>query len=414
MVEEATVKTVASRSPSAPVSLGQFKERPLERLVTNSRELNGVLGGGLVPGSTILVGGNPGIGKSTLLLQAATGLAQAGVGTLYVSGEESLHQISQRAARLELSQDNLLVLGETDVDGIERCLEEVRPQVAIIDSIQTVFDAALSSAPGSVGQVRHCAARLIGAARSMNMTILLVGHVTKSGELAGPRVLEHMVDTVLYFEGERHHAYRMLRAVKNRFGSTNELGLFDMTGKGLIDVTSPSQLLLSERPQGISGSVVVAVMEGSRSLLVEVQALVAPSAWGSPRRTAMGIDQNRLALLLAVLERKLGLVVSNQDAYVKVAGGLRLDEPGVDLGIALALVSSYWDKPLDDQMVVIGEVGLTGEVRLVNGMDQRLREVQKLGFTKCLTPPQVTSGENLELISVGSLQQALDKLNLNK
>ena len=415
MVEEATAKSEA-KAPSAasPVRLKDLDGLSSQRLATHSREFNGVLGGGVVPGSTVLVGGDPGIGKSTLLLQAATSLADGGIDTLYVSGEESLQQIRQRASRLGLCPDSLLLLGETDADGIERCLRQVGPRVVVIDSIQTLYDPVLSSAPGSVGQVRHCAGRLISVARSMDIAIFLVGHVTKSGELAGPRVLEHMVDTVLYFEGERHHAYRMLRAVKNRFGSTNELGLFDMTDRGLIDVTSPSQLLLSERPQNIPGSVVVAVMEGSRSLLVEVQALIAPSAWPSPRRTAMGIDQNRLALLLAVLERKMGLVVSNQDAYVKVAGGLRVDEPGADLGIALALVSSYLDAPLDDKMVVIGEVGLTGEVRMVSGVDQRLREAEKLGFSQCMLPAHVHKTADIGLIPVANLEQAMTRLGLKK
>jgi DNA repair protein RadA/Sms len=342
-------------------------------------------------------------------------MSASGSTVIYVSGEESLRQLSRRARRLGLGQADLQILGETDVSKVEATLLAEEPNVAVIDSVQTLFDPEFPSAPGSVGQVRECTARLQRLAKQQEMVLFLVGHVTKTGDLAGPRVLEHVVDTVLYFEGERNHAYRVLRATKNRFGSTNEIGVFEMTDSGLLDVSNPSRALLAQRPLGAPGSVVTMALEGTRPLLVEVQALVAPSAFGLPRRTASGIDHNRFALLLAVLERRVGLVLGNQDAYVKVAGGLRLDEPAADLALVLAVASSYRGRAIEPGTAVAGEVGLTGEVRLVNGLDLRIREAAKLGFAKCLVP--ATGLERLgvtgvELAGVSTVEEALAAMGL--
>ncbi len=396
-------------------SLSGIEDDLEARRGTGSAELDRVLGGGAVAGSVILIGGDPGIGKSTLLLQVAAQMSASGSTVIYVSGEESLRQLSRRARRLGLGQADLQILGETDVSKVEATLLAEEPNVAVIDSVQTLFDPEFPSAPGSVGQVRECTARLQRLAKQQEMVLFLVGHVTKTGDLAGPRVLEHVVDTVLYFEGERNHAYRVLRATKNRFGSTNEIGVFEMTDSGLLDVSNPSRALLAQRPLGAPGSVVTMALEGTRPLLVEVQALVAPSAFGLPRRTASGIDHNRFALLLAVLERRVGLVLGNQDAYVKVAGGLRLDEPAADLALVLAVASSYRGRAIEPGTAVAGEVGLTGEVRLVNGLDLRIREAAKLGFAKCLVP--ATGLERLgvtgvELAGVSTVEEALAAMGL--
>lgn len=416
MVEEPVVVPRLAAATAKPTGLAELRHEPDTRLSTGSQELDRVLGGGAVPGSVVLIGGDPGIGKSTLLLQVAGAMASQGRKVLYISGEESTRQLAVRAARLG-SSEKVLVMAETSLEAIETVLQQQLPDLAIIDSVQTLFDSRLTSAAGTVGQVRECAARLVQSAKAHNIVAFLVGHVTKSGDIAGPRVLEHMVDTVLYFEGDHHHLYRLLRAVKNRYGSTSELGVFEMSGRGLMDVPNPSQLLLAERPGGVPGSAVVATMEGTRALLVEVQALVTPAAFGTPRRTAAGIDHNRLSLLLAVLERRAGLHLGSYDAYVKVAGGLRLDEPAADLGIALALASSYREASIDPGLVVAGEVGLTGEIRRVNGLESRVREAGKLGFGKFMLPASGKPASvvpDMSILGVDTISQALMEVTENQ
>ncbi len=382
-----------------------------ERQTTGLSECDRVLGGGVVPGTLVLIGGDPGIGKSTLLLQLAWSLAEKGQTVLYVSGEESATQLKLRAERLGTTHRDLYVLAETDLDIAIHAVEKIQPGFLIIDSIQTVFRRELSSAPGSVAQVRECTGALLRLAKSLNIATFIVGHVTKDGVLAGPRMLEHMVDAVLYFEGDRHHMYRVLRAVKNRFGSTNELAIFEMKEEGLVEVPNPSEMFLAERIHEVPGSAVVAALEGSRPLLLEVQALVAPTGFGTPRRMATGADYNRMNMMLAVLERRIGLHLGTSDAYVNVAGGVRIDEPAVDLGMALALVSSFRDKPLGQGDVFIGEVGLTGEVRTVSRLEQRVREAQKLGFCRCFVPAQgLNSWKNkgsIEVVGVMSISDVM-------
>lgn len=384
------------------------------RYDTQLGEFNRVLGGGLVPGSLNLVGGDPGIGKSTLLLQVSHYLARQGHKILYISGEESARQIKIRAERLGITDDSLYVLAETNVQVIEQSIDSVSPLMVVIDSIQTVFHPDVVSAPGSVAQVRECTAHFMRIAKGKGISIMIVGHVTKQGAIAGPRLLEHMVDTVLYFEGERHHTYRILRSVKNRFGSTNEIGIFEMEDKGLREVKNPSELFLSERPMGVAGSVVVASMEGTRPVLVELQALLTPTGYGTPRRMADGVDHNRVAMLMAVLEKRVGLLLQNQDAYVNVAGGVRLDEPAVDLAIAVSMASSFKDKPTHPNVVVIGEVGLTGEVRGVSRIEQRVWESHKLGFKRVVIPYKNISGwdypEDMEVIGVKTVADALEEV----
>jgi DNA repair protein RadA/Sms len=381
------------------------------RYITNNGELNRVLGGGFVPGSLILVGGDPGIGKSTLLLQTSHAMTQHNRRVLYVSGEESMKQTKLRADRLGVMSPNLFVLSETNVERIEEQIDEVKPEFLVIDSIQTVYHPSITSAPGSVSQVRECTGHFMRIAKGKGIPTVVVGHVTKQGEIAGPRLLEHMVDCVLYFEGERHHSYRLLRAVKNRFGSTNEMGIFEMKEEGLAEVTNPSELFLSERPMGVSGSTVVASLEGSRPLLVEMQALVSPSNFASPRRMATGTDHHRISLIIAVLEKRVGLLMQNQDAYLKLAGGVRLDEPAIDLGIAVAIASSFRDRPTDPYDVIIGEIGLTGEVRAVSRAEQRVREAQKLGFKRVIMPEHSLRGweppSGIETIGVSTVVEAL-------
>ena len=357
-----------------------------ERLPTGIAELDRVLGGGVVRGSLVLIGGEPGAGKSTLLLQAARALATARPPVLYVSAEESAAQVKMRADRLGIAGDGLLLWAETDLNAVQAALDDVKPQALIVDSIQTVFLPDLESAPGSVAQVRECGARLMTQAKGRGLATFLVGHVTKEGALAGPRVLEHLVDTVLYFEGEQHHAYRVLRAVKNRFGSTNEIGVFEMAARGLVEVANPSGFFLSERPVDAPGSVVVASLEGTRPMLLELQALVSRASFGTPRRTVLGADYNRVCLLLAVLEKRAQLPIGNQDVFVNVAGGGRVVEPAADLAIVLAAASSYMERPLPADVVVLGEVGLTGEVRAVAGLESRLRCAAQLGFRAALVP----------------------------
>jgi DNA repair protein RadA/Sms len=376
-------------------------------------ELDRVLGGGVVPGSVVLIGGDPGIGKSTLMLQALAALAQRGT-ALYVSGEESPQQIKMRADRLGIAAQQLLVLAETSLERILAHATKIRPLVLAVDSIQTVFTEHLTSAPGSIGQVRESAAQLVTHAKAANRAAFLVGHVTKEGSFAGPRVLEHMVDTVLYFEGDRGHPFRILRAVKNRFGSTNEIGVFEMKENGLQAVANPSAFFLAERPEEVPGSVVIASIEGTRPILVEVQALVSPTSFGTPRRTTLGFDPNRVALLVAVLEKKMGLHLIGQDVFVNVAGGVRIDEPAADLGVIAAVASSFLDKPVDPRTLLIGEVGLAGEVRAISQVETRVREAAKLGFTRCVLPEssrrQLPAVEGVELIGVGSLAEAWDRL----
>jgi len=357
-----------------------------DRVRTGIGELDRVLGGGVVRGSLVLIGGDPGVGKSTLLLQAARALAQVAPPVLYVTAEESAAQVKMRADRLGISTDGLLLWPETDLSVVQAQLDAVKPRGLIIDSIQTVFLPELESAPGSVTQVRECGARLMTLAKGLGIATFLVGHVTKEGALAGPRVLEHLVDTVLYFEGERHHAYRVLRAVKNRFGSTNEIGVFEMAEGGLVEVKNPSGFFLAERPAEAPGSVVVSSLEGTRPVLLELQALVAQAAVGTPRRTVLGADYNRVCLLLAVLEKRAGVPLGSQDVFVNVAGGGRVTEPAADLGIVVAAASSYMDRAVPSDVLVVGEVGLTGEVRAVAGLELRLREAAALGFRRAIVP----------------------------
>ncbi|AZS17480.1 DNA repair protein RadA [Paenibacillus lutimineralis] len=418
MVEE-TEKVVKTQG----ISSGIFhtKEKPLPiiniesgqepRILTGIGELNRVLGGGIVPGSLVLVGGDPGIGKSTLLLQTSNEMANSGRKVLYVSGEESVRQTKLRAERLGALSPNLYVMCESSIDGIEEAINEVKPDFLVIDSIQTVYMPEVTSAPGSVSQVRECTARFMRVAKGQGIATVLVGHVTKEGAIAGPRMLEHMVDCVLYFEGERHHSYRLLRAVKNRFGSTNEMGIFEMNEAGLEEVLNPSELFLSERPLGVAGSTVVASMEGTRPMLVELQALVASTLFPSPRRMATGVDHNRMNLIIAVLEKRMGMFLQNQDAYVNLAGGVKLDEPAVDLAIAVSLASSFRDVPTKPYDVVFGEVGLTGEVRAVSRVEQRVKEAAKLGFKRVILPEKSLKGwqgpKEIELIGVNTVADAL-------
>lgn len=394
-----------------PVPISKIQSTEETRMLTESNELNRVLGGGIVNGSLVLIGGDPGIGKSTLLLQISHQLAKRDLPVLYISGEESLKQTKLRAIRLGISSENLYILCETNLHLIERSIEELKPKFTVIDSIQTIFHPDVTSAPGSVSQVRECTGELMRIAKTNGIPIFIVGHVTKEGTIAGPRILEHMVDTVLYFEGERHHTFRMLRAVKNRFGSTNEIGIFEMREEGLRDVQNPSEIFLEERLEGSAGSTVVASMEGTRPILVEIQALVTPSTFGNPRRMATGIDHNRVNLIMAVLEKRVGLLLQNQDAYLKVAGGVKLDEPAIDLAVAVSIASSFNDMPTRTTDCFIGEVGLTGEIRRVSRIEQRIKEAAKLGFKRMIIPKNNISGlENkfsVEIIGVSTIQEAL-------
>lgn len=384
------------------------------RFNTGIRELDRVLGGGLVPGSLILVGGEPGIGKSTLLLQASHSLSKNMGTVLYISGEESVPQTRLRAQRLGTLGEQLYVVCETNLETVLKYIDQLQPKAVIIDSIQTMYRNDLPSAPGSVSQVRECAAQLMQLAKGKGICIFLVGHVTKDGSIAGPRVLEHIVDTVLYFEGDQHHFYRVLRAVKNRFGSTNEIGIFEMQEKGLIEVENPSQIFLAERPLSVPGSVVVSCLEGTRPLLVELQALVSPTSFPVPQRRSMGVDYNRVVLIIAVLEKRLSLHLQNQDVFVNAVGGVKVMEPATDLGIALAIFSSYHDRVLDPRIAVTGEVGLAGEIRAVNQIEGRLREVANMGFEKFLLPMSNLQQRNLvseiKMVGVSSLQQAFSEV----
>ncbi len=414
MVEEHQTPTAVHSTRALPgkstaLPIGEVPPQAETRLGCGISELDRVLGGGLVPGSLVLIGGDPGIGKSTLLLQAMHHLAATG-SVLYVSGEESASQTRLRGERLGVSGRQLLVLAENVLEEIVSQIERLKPRAVVVDSIQTVWTQALESAPGSVSQVRESAGRLMLLAKGSGIPIFIVGHVTKDGSIAGPRVLEHMVDTVLYFEGDRGHPYRILRAVKNRFGSTNEIGVFEMKSGGLAEVTNPSELFLSERPLDAPGSVVTASLEGSRTLLVEIQALVTPSVYGTPRRTTIGVDSNRLALLVAVLEKKAGLHLGGQDIFLNVAGGARLNEPAADLAMMLAVASSHLDRPIPPHAIVFGEVGLAGEVRAVTQPEPRIGEAAKLGFSQCILPSgnlRRLSPGTMELQGVATVQEAL-------
>jgi DNA repair protein RadA/Sms len=408
------VRRNAAVAPSTPVPIDSIEIDHEQRLLTTIHEFDRVLGGGLVPGTLILVGGDPGIGKSTLMLQALHGLAGQGRKVLYVSGEESIRQIRLRSKRLETVSSSLLVVSEVEVDAILAMVDSIKPEVVVIDSIQTMFSSELGSAPGSVSQVREATVRLMLMAKRSGIPTFLVGHVTKDGAIAGPKLLEHMVDTVLYFEGDRNHIFRVLRAVKNRFGSTNEIGVFEMKGHGLEEVANPSAVFLSGRPASAAGSVVAASMEGTRPILVELQALTSGTNFGTPRRTILGLDPNRVALLAAVMEKKIGMHLMGYDIFMNVAGGVRVIEPAVDLAIVAAIASSFLDKPVPDRTVVMGEVGLTGEVRAIGQADTRIYESAKMGFNRCIVPQsnlkRLPAMEGVEIAGVSTVSEAVESL----
>lgn len=415
IVEQTDKPVKSGRKPASaravkPVPIMDIGTADEIRFSTGMGELDRVLGGGAVKGSLVLVGGAPGIGKSTLMLQICKKLGEFSK-VLYVSGEESAHQLKLRAQRLDVESENLYVLSETCLGNILECVQSEQPDVLIVDSIQTLYNDALDAAAGSVSQVKDCTLSLMQVAKGQEITVFVIGHVNKEGSIAGPKVLEHMVDCVLYFEGDQHMSYRILRAAKNRFGATNEIGVFEMADKGLAEVTNPSETLLSGRPQDAPGTCVTCAMEGARPVLAEIQALIAPTAYANPRRTSNGLDYNRSAMLMAVLEKRGGLKISNCDAYLNVIGGLSLDEPAADLAIMIALASSYLDVPVGSDLAAIGEVGLTGELRSVQNIGQRLSEVQRLGFHKCVVPWQrtdkLTGLDNLQLIRVKTIAQAL-------
>lgn len=408
-------KLKSSLQKAEVVPLSKVKASDDERITTEMKELDRVLGGGVVKGSLVLVGGDPGIGKSTLLLQVCRNLSNRNLPILYVSGEESLQQIKIRAQRIGKFSDSLKLLCETNLDTIRETIEREKPQIVVIDSIQTMYNESVTSAPGSVSQVREATGVFMQIAKGMGISIFIVGHVTKEGVVAGPRVLEHMVDTVLYFEGDRHQSYRILRGVKNRFGSTNEIGVFEMRHEGLVEVENPSEFMLSGKPEGASGSVVACSMEGTRPILLEVQALICRTSFGMPRRTATGTDYNRVNLLMAVLEKRLGMDLANCDAYVNIAGGIRMNEPAIDLGIVLAIMSSHFDKPINEKTICFGEVGLSGEVRGVSMAEQRVQEARKLGFETCILPQvcKDVMGDvtGITLIGVKNVKEALEAMS---
>ncbi|HEL2054188.1 TPA: DNA repair protein RadA [Streptococcus suis] len=418
-VEEVEVAEVKNERVSLtgektrPMKLNEVSSIQVARTKTNMEEFNRVLGGGVVPGSLVLIGGDPGIGKSTLLLQVSTQLSTIGT-VLYVSGEESAQQIKLRAERLGDIDSEFYLYAETNMQSIRTEIEKIKPDFLIIDSIQTIMSPDISSVQGSVSQVREVTNELMQIAKTNNIATFIVGHMTKEGTLAGPRTLEHMVDTVLYFEGERQHTFRILRAVKNRFGSTNEIGIFEMQSQGLVEVLNPSEVFLEERLDGATGSAIVVTMEGTRPILAEVQALVTPTMFGNAKRTTTGLDFNRASLIMAVLEKRAGLLLQNQDAYLKSAGGVKLDEPAIDLAVAVALASSYKDKPTNPQECFIGEIGLTGEIRRVNRIEQRINEAAKLGFTNVYAPKNSLTGikvpKEITVIGVTTIGEVLQKV----
>lgn len=406
-----SVKGTVLRDIPKPVELGEISLDEADRIRTGMKELDRVLGGGIIQGSLTLVGGDPGIGKSTLLLQVCKNLADAQHKVLYISGEESLKQIKLRAHRIGEFSNHMLLLCETNLSMIEEVIKQVKPEVVIIDSIQTMYQNEVSAAPGSVSQVREATNVFLQLAKGLGISIFIVGHVTKEGTVAGPRVLEHMVDTVLYFEGDRHASYRILRGVKNRFGSTNEIGVFEMREEGLIEVENPSEFMLSGKPIGASGSVVVCSLEGTRPMLIEIQALVCHTSFGIPRRQTTGTDFNRVNLLMAVLEKRAGLQIGDCDAYVNIAGGMKITEPAIDLGIVMAIVSSYKNRAIDEKTICFGEVGLSGEVRAINMAEQRVLEAKKLGFETVIMPKVCMEGlkvDGIKLIGISGIGEAID------
>ena len=416
-VDQSTIKqpktttTTLTGIVAKPQRINEIDTQKTPRVKTQLHELNRVLGGGIVPGSLVLIGGDPGIGKSTLLLQVSGQLSQEGHSVLYVSGEESANQIKMRAQRLDVSGDDFYIYPETNMDSIRATIDEMNPEYVVIDSVQTMQATDVTSAIGSVAQIRAVTAQLMQIAKGKNITVFVVGHVTKGGVLAGPKILEHMVDTVLYFEGDLHHTYRILRSVKNRFGSTNELGIFEMNGTGLKEVANPSEIFLEERLKDATGSAVVVSLEGTRPILVEIQALITPSVFGNAQRTATGLSRNRVSLIMAVLEKRANLLLQNQDAYLKAAGGVKLDEPAIDLAIAVAIASSYRDKGTKPTDAFVGEVGLTGEIRRVNRIEQRVAEAAKLGFKRIFIPKNNlqnwTPPQNIEVVGVTTISQTL-------
>ncbi|MDR1773867.1 MAG: DNA repair protein RadA [Clostridioides sp.] len=403
---------ITEKSSSKPVLIGDIKSKNEERFSTNIKELDRVLGGGIVRGSLILVGGDPGIGKSTLLLQVSNNIAKSGKKVLYITGEESESQIKLRADRLGVSSDTLYIFAENNLNIIESYLAKISPDVIILDSIQTVYSPDISSAPGTISQIREGTSHFMKIAKTLGISTFLVGHVTKEGSIAGPKLLEHMVDTVLYFEGERYNSFRLIRAVKNRFGSTNELGVFEMIDKGLCEVLNPSQVLISEKPKDVSGSVIISTVEGTRPMLVELQALVARSSFGVPKRTASGVDYNRVYMLLAVLERRANMNIQNCDVYVNIVGGIKVNEPSIDLGVVLAVASSFRNRPINESLAVTGEIGLSGEIRSVSFIEKRISECKKLGFKAIIIPKSnfdvIKDIKGIKIIPVTNIRQAID------
>ena len=403
---------IIDKSSSKPVSINSIESKEEERFTTDINELDRVLGGGIVKGSLVLVGGDPGIGKSTLLIQVSSNVANLGKTVLYITGEESESQIKMRAKRLGINSENLYIFAENNLSIIESYLESVNPELIILDSIQTVFSPEISSAPGTVSQVKEGTSKFMKISKKMGISTFIVGHVTKEGSLAGPKLLEHMVDTVLYFEGERYNTYRLVRAVKNRFGSTNELGVFEMRDLGLVELDNPSKILISEKPKDVAGSVIISTVEGTRPMLLELQALVSPTSFGIPKRTSTGVDYNRVGMLLAVLEKRVGLQIQNQDVYINIVGGIKINEPSIDLGIAISVASSFRNIPIDEDIAVTGEVGLTGEVRAVSFIEKRIAECKKLGFKKIVVPRSnydvVKETKGIEIWPVDNLRQAIN------
>ncbi|MCC0648269.1 DNA repair protein RadA [Clostridioides sp. ZZV15-6598] len=403
---------IIDKSSSKPVSITSIESKEEERFTTDIKELDRVLGGGIVKGSLVLVGGDPGIGKSTLLIQVSSNVANLGKTVLYITGEESESQIKMRAKRLGINSENLYIFAENNLSIIESYLESVNPELIILDSIQTVFSPEISSAPGTVSQIKEGTSKFMKISKKMGISTFIVGHVTKEGSLAGPKLLEHMVDTVLYFEGERYNTYRLVRAVKNRFGSTNELGVFEMRDLGLVELDNPSKILISEKPKDVAGSVIISTVEGTRPMLLELQALVSPTSFGIARRTSTGVDYNRVGMLLAVLEKRVGLQIQNQDVYINIVGGIKINEPSIDLGIAISVASSFRNIPIDEDIAVTGEVGLTGEVRSVSFIEKRIAECKKLGFKKIVVPRSnyevVKDTKGIEIWPVDNLRQAIN------
>jgi DNA repair protein RadA/Sms len=415
LVEEIEIKKLSGKTQkkqtNKPVSIDNIHLEQDYRLKTHIEEFDRVLGGGLVPGSLVLVGGDPGIGKSTLMLQVLSGLARANRKVLYVSGEESVRQIKMRSDRLKTSHENMWIVSETNLTAIHPMVDSVAPDVLVADSIQTLYSPDLTAAPGTISQVREAAMQIMRLAKNRHVPVLIVGHVTKEGAIAGPKLLEHMVDTVLSFEGDRNHVFRILRAVKNRFGSTNEIGVFEMKDAGLEEIKNPSAVFLSDRPENVPGSVVTASMEGTRPILVEIQALASRTVFGNPRRTVLGIDSNRVAVLVAVAEKKAGLNLIQHDIFVNVAGGVKIDEPAVDMGILTAIASSFLDQSVPNHTAVFGEVGLTGEIRPISRLEMRVSETSKMGFQRCLIPfsnlKRMNQKTDIELIGIRDVQQAM-------